>query len=1049
MKIILSLLAFCFCLACSSQPVVNRAGASNTVADYRPMAKYNSYQPIYNDTTTANLTTPINYKGIDSCGAIIQTRSPRAFWRRECYPVKHWVRFIDAENYASYIDTAQSQSITNISIVNQVGDVVSIQICTGDGSSCDTITVNTTVIDNAQSVYLLDNNTIVICDSIPVCDTVDIPEQPIFYFGQNGINPVGNGNIFEHGGTLLHNTQLNTGYFNYNVYGYPAYAYPFNVTQDQASGSGSGVASFLHTGVHWLPLIDQYNVVKLGINYTSAEYPDNPSNLPGYFNNKIGYMFGVNATGFGSYGMGIDNPSSKVGGIFIHTLDTTFKDAVTIYGARPPLATTAWNLQPNTMDSTRIAVFKNDKQVQFKGYGAATRIAVPKTISGWDASGNFVEVDTANIGGNVTILNDTTIIICSFGTNLCDTIYTTTGGISAITANNGLTANTSTNVQLGGTFGSPATLLSHRYITNSGFTLTMQESGSNTILSLNNSGSGIGLLSQSGSNTAVWAISGTGTGLVASSGGSGFGVNAQSANSYGLYARSAPSSTNTVFGVGLFERYTTGTAANGIGVSIDLSSQHTTGVDISNQLISKWTTATGATRTSQFIITGVNSGTTADLFTLSGNGATKFNKYGVGSFTSGTPTYLIATDASGNYIEVPSSGLSGGNIITADNGLTANTSTNVRLGGTLLQNTTIDGTSAYRLTLTGARTGSGQTLEVINTSSGQGITSTTGSGTSIYGASTSNYGGIFGSSSGTGLNGYSGSGLAALFDVDNSATNTVIDVVEVRRATTGTAANGIGGSIRYNTETDDGQKYLSNQLISKWTDATNATRTSQFIITGVNSAVTQNLVTIDGNGTSTFLGPSSPTNTVRAINTTGTGVKSETTSGTAVSGVSSTSGIGVYGYSASGVGVQGYSIDYFGGSFAVEPSSTNSNATIVSASRFSSGAPANGIGGSFDFYIEPTTGSTALLSNQIISKYTDATTATRTSSLVFTGQLSASTVNLLTLAGDGSMLMRPITATAASAITPAEGMLIFSSSTNGTFTSIGLWCYENGAWSKK
>jgi len=45
--------------------------------------------------------------------------------------------------------------------------------------------------------------------------------------------------------------------------------------------------------------------------------------------------------------------------------------------------------------------------------------------------------------------------------------------------------------------------------------------------------------------------------------------------------------------------------------------------------------------------------------------------------------------------------------------------------------------------------------------------------------------------------------------------------------------------------------------------------------------------------------------------------------------------------------------------------------------------------------------------------------------------------------------LTPMTATQASAITPAEGLMLFVSNTNGTFTSIGLWCYENGAWSKK
>lgn len=57
--------------------------------------------------------------------------------------------------------------------------------------------------------------------------------------------------------------------------------------------------------------------------------------------------------------------------------------------------------------------------------------------------------------------------------------------------------------------------------------------------------------------------------------------------------------------------------------------------------------------------------------------------------------------------------------------------------------------------------------------------------------------------------------------------------------------------------------------------------------------------------------------------------------------------------------------------------------------------------------------------------------------------------NILVLDASKYIKMSPITATAASAITPLEAMLVFVSDTNGTFTSIGLWCYENGAWSKK
>ena len=46
----------------------------------------------------------------------------------------------------------------------------------------------------------------------------------------------------------------------------------------------------------------------------------------------------------------------------------------------------------------------------------------------------------------------------------------------------------------------------------------------------------------------------------------------------------------------------------------------------------------------------------------------------------------------------------------------------------------------------------------------------------------------------------------------------------------------------------------------------------------------------------------------------------------------------------------------------------------------------------------------------------------------------------------GAIKGNPITATAASALTPAESDVVFVSDTNGTFTSIGYWQYKNSAW---
>ena len=92
---------------------------------------------------------------------------------------------------------------------------------------------------------------------------------------------------------------------------------------------------------------------------------------------------------------------------------------------------------------------------------------------------------------------------------------------------------------------------------------------------------------------------------------------------------------------------------NGFGTSIDFlfDTKYGSGVKkIANRLISKWSNSTDSSRTSQFIINGVNNAVYSDLFTLNGLGSLKLNKYGVGSFT-GTPTYALQVDSSGNIIE--------------------------------------------------------------------------------------------------------------------------------------------------------------------------------------------------------------------------------------------------------------------------------------------------------------------------------------------------------------------------------------------------------------
>ena len=113
----------------------------------------------------------------------------------------------------------------------------------------------------------------------------------------------------------------------------------------------------------------------------------------------------------------------------------------------------------------------------------------------------------------------------------------------------------------------------------------------------------------------------------------------------------------------------------------------------------------------------------------------------------------------------------GGGSVTADNGL-METAGNVQLGGTLLQNTTVNGTSAYTMYFTGARTGlTNFTLDTRNTSangSGAYIQTNAGIGQAIRTTS----GNVLNLKSDTGIlidGSTSGDGLS--FDVDGKGFN--------------------------------------------------------------------------------------------------------------------------------------------------------------------------------------------------------------------------------------------------------------------------------------
>lgn len=874
-------------------------------------------------------------------------------------------------------------------------------------------------------------------------DNICLQNQPQTVYAtpltlQNGLNLDESTNIGELGGTLLHNTTNYTNTFVHTFSGITVYNYPYQFQQLQGFQNSTSIASFFSQGG-----AGDYtftNRVKLGVNFTGPLYDTSPLAY-GYFGDRWGYMINTNLRGHGSFGMYQDDSTSKNTGIFFHTKDNLYRDGVSIFAADS--TNTTGDFSANLGDF-KVATFMTDKNIKAYGY-PSTRNDGATAKALYMGSDSIIKYGPVSVtSSNVSVLNDSTILVCS-APNVCDTFVTST-----ITIQNVYVLNDST--------------------------LIVCESDGVTCdtVSIPQTSFDRGFFSPN-----QWADS----------------IVHHNADGHDMYVE---------------------------------------GLDT----------------------------------LLLGGKAYFLWKGGLPLSSAGT-LQALAIDTVGGVNRIYRTNVL--SAITADNGLTANTSTNIQLGGTLLQNTTIDATGSYFLTLTGSV--STQTLRVINTgASGSGIRSSVNAGLAIWGEAVGGGGvygqtdtenGVYGAATSTGIGvrgnaesnyavyGQSQSGTAFGAQTNNSSTNTVVPIINVIRGTTGgggAGANGIGGSIDF-TITNATNSGIANQIISKWTDATHVSRTSQFEIWGVNSAVTARKLAIAGNGELTLdtygvgthtgtaayglsvtaagkvietpvanytfingLTDSSSTGTVglggtiykvttvainpsnvlnftgstdyasskegllRVVTTTTSGqgiyVAAQSTSEAAIEAVG-----GTYGMRANGT----FGINSFGSSIGIVASTTsgtglsaNSTSGIASFAssntgtvfqgqmdhtntnaieqfnvfiRSTSGTAATGIGLSEDYYIENDNGNLNI-TNQLIFKLTNAASGSEVSQFEVWNKNAGSMSETFTIGGEAFMKLKGITSTAASAITAADGMIVYVTNTNGTFTSIGFWARENGAWVK-
>lgn len=201
-----------------------------------------------------------------------------------------------------------------------------------------------------------------------------------------------------------------------------------------------------------------------------------------------------------------------------------------------------------------------------------------------------------------------------------------------------------------------------------------------------------------------------------------------------------------------------------------------------------------------------------------------------------------------NGIELElAAGAGGADVTTASNGLTE-VGDDIKLGGTLTELTSINTGSLYDLSIRGTKSNGYGLLIVDNTGDGRGITSTAVNAPAIEAFSVNGIGVIGASVNDVGLLGSSTNNAACQLDTTPDSTNSVVSLLRLFRSSTGLAQNGIGASINILNKTTQGGGYQTNTIISKWTDVTHASRTSEFSITGVNNAITDTLLSISGAG---------------------------------------------------------------------------------------------------------------------------------------------------------------------------------------------------------
>lgn len=819
-------------------PSYSQVGSNTSILDNKGAGQFRKgiVNGVYTDTTAANLDHIDFYPG-----AQIFTSVGNAIWVRDSVAHRWLVQ-------GGFI----TNSVTNISIINQVDSSITIQYCTALGA-CDTVTLITNI-TNGTEVSFRDDTTIIVCNQAGECDTLDIPQQQLYVF-QNGIGSPFPG-IVELGFPLVRPTIIDQ---NGNKMSFIDGTVQI---ADGTQGAGKVFTSDIDGNGTWQtfsdPLIDGV-VDGMIVTWDSLLTFDVSA---GHFN-KGGVQYAVPFTVITLDTLVGSDPRADA---FIATifpgLGIGTDSSLTGIPDQNPLVPATDPIEQQILTSVTINPGEN----------------VPSGILATNIYDENVEWTTAAGAGQTANFDDT-----AFPIHL-----TKDANVSAIASNRYIQFTNSSTIDLNNYFALKLYIRNKSVMANN-VRLTFRWMNGNTFITTNVVALGGNAAPFNYSRTTINAyqvitipipafvntstvvdrlrITFTGTnaqgfyldwvqlqgGFTQGGGGNPTGVTSVAMTGNIVFTPIVTNPTTTVSianplanaAANTFLGNQTSSSAPPTYSAIDLS-QNANFANTLNPVLITASPTDGAILTSQ-------SGVTQWTVLPSGYDTTfvlppLFVLRGVSRDTVGI--HLIAgtnitldSNANGTTINSTASGISG---ITAEQGLTANTSTNVRLGGTLNVGNATIATGGNNLTIStvtaavnpfAVTSTSGAAISatattgnaiVSNTTSGQGLRATSTNSSAVYGATTN--------------------GLGGEFTRENSNTASVNAVVSIQNSSSSTAANGLGGKIVFNNETSDGSIQASGEFHSKWTDVTVGTRTGSIELWTTNSAVLARKFAISGAG---------------------------------------------------------------------------------------------------------------------------------------------------------------------------------------------------------